>query len=116
MSYVIKVEGNANAAITSTLIGFECALGLYDDDGKKVQATFDLSVDGDYIPLIGITQYGRITGLYGFENDLEIGVTITASVIGLEDESTSVYVLVEHIFSAEAGDELTDDSDDQPLG
>lgn len=114
MSYVIKVEGNANAAITSTLIGFECALGLYDDDGKKVQATFSLDIDGDYIPLIGITQYGRVTGLYGFESDLELSVTITASVIGSDEEDVSVDVAITDLIGASAGDELTDQSD-EPL-
>ena len=104
MANSLFVKGNSFSLINEGLVGFETALVLLDENDKEVQATWDIGVSGDTIPLIGITQYGRVTGMYSVE-EAELEITITATPLGgTADDAVDGTTTVGQLAEAGIGD------------
>lgn len=80
---------------------FSAALALTDGT-KEIAAKFSLTVSGSTIPMVGITQYGKLAGLV---SDDTTALTVTATPLD-GSAATSASTTVAAILAADIGDSL----------
>lgn len=106
MAKAIVLKGKAVAEITSTLTGAEFSVEL-QDSGVPVQATYSINLTSSGTkPMVGITSYGRITGVFG-SSDLSTGLTVTAVPLGDDGtHATTAATTLTALLAADIGDSI----------
>ena len=110
MAKAITVKEIALCNITPDIIGFEIGLAL-EDSGVVTPATYEIDMtSGTTIAMVGITQYGRVTGQYT-EATKTLSVDITATPLG--DDGTNKVVgtaTLAELIALTVGDTITSES------
>lgn len=84
-----------------TDVAFSAALAL-NDGTKDIAAKFSLTVSGSTIPMVGITQYGKLAGLVA---DDTTAFSVTATPLD-GSSATTASTTVAAILAADIGDSL----------
>ena len=94
-SIILKAKSVSNLGDD---LAFSAALAL-DDGSKEIPATFAIDTDDSTLPMIGITQYGKLVGLPSSEST---PFTVTATPLD-GSEATIVYTNVVDVIEADIG-------------